>query len=429
LSNYDTKGKFILEADSGYQMVMGRVREMLAKNPELYIDVMLPNEDQLHTQAEDVNEDLWQKHCDEGDNRLRFLHSKIIPNAIATRFDFDWINVVCQLDLGMQKINQKPRYDAVYVNDPMQLRNLKAAFQVVGGYQPKFFVHSHFIDNPSCPKFPKETSMWLGQCEAAIRSDYNFWQCESSMNVFFDEMAQFFMQDVVEYVREKSSPWDDGYSRSEITLAPNMKNVRFDVRKLEEWKKEGKTIIFVPNRIGGRGISSDYTNCGKFMFEFLPELRKKRQDYVVLAGNPSQKFKNSDLEKECGPNGYVNLVPDAFTRDEFKLVASMSDIAVGLYDQDSYGGTAARECIELGCLPLWIDMYEYSLIARKANYSEHLARADFTDLVQALDNLISFKKARPESATEKITLLKRVVADRCSYESTTPHMMRVMDLL
>jgi hypothetical protein len=431
LSNYDTSGKFILECDSGYQMVMGRVREMLKRNPELHVDVMLPDEAQLHTQAEDVNLDMFNEFGDGNacPARLSFLHSKIIPNAIATRFDFDWTSVASQLNLGMQKINQAPKYDAVYVNDPMQLRNLKAAFQVVGGYQPKFYVHSHFIDNPSCPKFPKETSMWLGQCEAAIRADFNFWQCESSMNVFFDEMREFFAPDVVQYVKDKSGPWDDGYSRTEITLTPDEKNVRFDVNQLIEWKKEGKTIIFVPNRIGGRGVSSDYTNCGKFMFEVLPELRKRRQDYVVIAGNPSQKFKNSDLEQECGLNGYVNLVPDALTRDEFKLVAAHADIAVGLYDQDSYGGTAARECIELGCLPLWIDNYEYASIANDAGYSHLLAKKDFSDLVDALDNVITLKKFAPKEASEKLVTLQKVVRDRCSYESTTPTMMYVMDLM
>ena len=433
LSNYDTNGKFILECDSGYQMVMGRVREMLKHNPELCVDVMLPNEDQLHTQAEDVNVDMFNSYGDSQHNtasvRLRFLHSKIIPNAIATRFDFDWLAVVTQLDLGMQKIKHTPKYDAVYVNDPLQLRNLKAAFQVVAGYQPQFFVHSHFIDNPSCPKFPKETSMWLGQCEAAIRADWNFWQCESSMNVFFDEMKEFFTPAVVEYVKAKSSPWDDGYSREEITLEPNMSAVRFDVEKLAQFRREGKTIIFVPNRIGGRGVSSDYTNCGKFMFEILPELRKKRQDYVVIAGNPSQKFKNCDLERECGPNGYVNLVPDALTRDEFKVVASYADIAVGLYDQDSYGGTAARECIELGCLPLWIDNYEYSTIAKAAGYDRFLAKRDFSDLVDAIESIIALKKEHHTHALELYRELNSVVVTRCSHESTTPSMMKIMNLL
>lgn len=434
LSNYDTKGKFILECDSGWNMVMGRVREMLKLNPELDITVMGPltGEDsrtrQLITDPWDVHTDLWERYGDEGENRLHYFEHNIIPNALVTRYDFDWTGLACGLDLGMQKIGQAPKYDAVYINDPMHLRNFQAMFYVVGGYQPKFFVHSHFIDNPECPKFPKEASLWLGQCEAAIKADFNFWQCESAMHVFFNSMKSWFTEGLVDQVVEKSLPWDDGFSASEITSPVDMNNVRFDIDKFrsDTW---GKIVLFVPNRIGGRGRSSDYTNCGKFMFDILPELHKRRNDYVVVAGNPSQKFLNSELKAECGPNGYLNLVPDALNRDEFKYVTANSHVAVGLYDQDAYGGTAARECIELGLLPLWLDNYEYSSLAREAGYGGYLARPDFSDLVTKTDELLTNIRARDPALFALQKRLHRVVRERCSYEATTSGAMRRMGLL
>lgn len=441
LSNYDSKGKFILEADSGFQMVMGRVREMLKLNPDLYIDVTGPDMDEGHEQCithpVDVNPDLWERYGCDGENRLNYIGYRILPNALVTRYDFDWPTVAIALDLGMQKIGRKPKYDVVYVNDPMQLRNLKAVFHVIGGYQPRFVVHSHFIDDPSCPKFPKEASLWLGQCEAAIRADYNFWQCGSSMDVFFKEMREFFTPSVVEYVRQKSSPWDDGYSSEEINVPVNMDNLRFDPSIFDRWKSERKRVIFVPNRIGGRGKSSDYTNCGKFMFDVLPQLAAQRigkglnveTDFVVIAGNPSQKFLNPELEAECGKHGYVSLVPDAFNRDEFRFVAKNSDIAVGLYDADSYGGTAARECIDLGCVPLWIDKYEYSRLAREAGYDGFLAQVDFSDLAKTAGRLLTALSDRDPSLFDAVKKLQRVVKDRCSYESTTPIAMQKVGLL
>ena len=282
LSNYDTKGKFILECDSGWQMVMGRVREMLKLNPELHITVMGPNADennglnQCITHPIDVNPDLWEKYGHEGENRLVYFGHNIIANALVTRYDFDWSSLACGLDLGMMKIGRTPKFDAVYINDPMHLRNFKAMFHVVAGYQPKFYVHSHFIDIPECPKFPTEASLWLGQCEASLKADHNFWQCESSMNEFMNSMGKWFTQDVVDDVRAKSDPADDGYSYTEITTPVNEKNMRFTP---EEFKARvgDKDVIFIPNRIGGKGRSSDYTNCGKFMFDILPELRKCRQ--------------------------------------------------------------------------------------------------------------------------------------------------------
>lgn len=439
LSNYDTSGKFILECDSGFQMVMGRVREMLKLNLELHVDVMCPYVDldgqrQVVTDPWDVNPDLWKEHGPDGSSRLRFIEHWIIPNALVTRYDFDWTSLACSLDLGMQKIGRAPKWDVVYVNDPMHLRNFKAMFHVVGGYQPKFFVHSHFVDNPECPKFPTEASLWLGQCEAALRADFNFWQCESAMNVFFGSMSKMYRGEAVDAVRARSAPWDDGYSAAEITSLMNLDNLRFNVADFHHNVIGDKTVIFVPNRIGGKGRSSDYTNCGKFMFELLPQLRKKRQDFVVVAGNPSQKFSNDELARECGPSGYVKLVPDALNRDEFKYVAHHSDIVLGLYDQDAYGGTAARECIELGCMPLWLDNFEYSSLAREAKAGDLvLARTDFSDLGDKLSALFDLQTDRgsvhPNNFDNALHDLQKTVRNRCSYEATTPRAMQLMGLL
>lgn len=436
LSNYDTKGKFILECDSGWQMMMGRVRVMLEMDPNLIVDIMGPEDDQVRTDAGDINPDVWDRWGPNGEGRLNYVPHRILANALATRYDFDWTDIAIALDLGMHKIGRATKYDIVYLNDPMHLRNFRAMFFLVGGYTPKFVVHSHFIDDPDCPKFPTEASLWLGQCEAAMKADWNFWQCESAMKVFFNQMAKMYRHEVTKEVWEKSEPWDDGYSSGEITAPYDASNVRFDVRELERLAQE-KVIIFVPNRIGGKGRSSDYTNCGHFMFNSLQRLSALRaeatggRDYIVLCGNPSQKIFNWELEEWCGRQGYVSLVPDAFNRDEFKCVASHAHIALGLYNQDSYGGTVARECIELGCLPLWADNYEYSTIAQLAGWSG-LTDRNMMHVAQDLSDLINrFKDpnaiAQLDAYRQK---LQQVVRERCSYECTTPAAYeRMVDLL
>lgn len=396
---------------------------MLKLMPDLHIDITGPWRDfdcmdsdgQLITDPSLVNADLWRTYGESGEKRLRYVPIWTVPNALATRYEFDSGEYVARLDLKKQKDDASLRYDAVYVNDPMLLRNFKALFFLNAGYNPRFVVHSHFIDDPSCPKFPKEASLWLGQCEAAIRADYNFWQCESSMNVFFKEFAEFFNQDVVSYVKQKSMPWDDGFSLEE-TKSIDVSKMRFTPEEFKQ-KVGDKIVVFFPNRISPS--SGDYTNGCKFMFEVLPELRKSRQDFVVVAGNPNLKFTNAELEQRCGPNGYVSIVPDTLRRDEFKFVAQNSHIAVGLYDKDSYGGTAARECIELGCMPLWIDKYEYSTIARHAESYPFLAKPDFSDIVKMTSVLIEHCRLYGRSSMWG-PHLRRIVKRRCSYEMTTP---------
>ncbi len=426
--------KFDLACDSGWQMVMGRVREMLTRNPDLRIDVMCPcgdldGQNQLVQHPVDVYPALWKQYGEEGEQRLRYIEHWVLPNALVTRYDFDFVGINRALMLGEQKIGLEPKYDAVYINDPMHLRAFKAMFYVIGGYQPKFFVHSHFVDVPEVPKFPKECSLWLGQCEAALKADYNFWQCESAMEQFFTSMGKWFTQDVVDDVRAKSMPWDDGYSQKEITDPIDESNLRFTP---EQWvdKTRNKVVIFFPNRISPS--SGDYTNGMKFMFELLPELRKVRDDFVVVCGNPNQKFTNRELEEKCGANGYVSLAPDTFNRDEYKFVARASHIALGLYNVDAYGGTAARECVELGCMPLWLDNYEYSTLARDASVRRFvLADPNFSNLVYKLDRAIGRCKcpSREDDRKEIVDKLRDVIRGRCSYEATTPAAMERMGLL
>ena len=221
LSNYNKKGEFILEADSGWQMVMGRVREMLKRVPNLKIDVMTPKYEQLVTTPENVNQDLWAQY---GGERLSFISHWITPNALATRYEFIMDEEVQAL--GIDRLSHKEKYDWVYMNDPMLLRHFRAMFFLYGKYMPKFAVHSHFIDNPSCPKFPTEASLWWGQMEAAAKADINFWQCQSALDIFEQEARWTLHDDVVNTIMAKSSPWDDGFSIDETSRTWNACAIR-----------------------------------------------------------------------------------------------------------------------------------------------------------------------------------------------------------
>jgi len=411
LSNYDTRGKFILEADSGWQMVMGRVRTLLKLQPDIRVSILCPQRDQLVTQPENVNPDIVN------DRRVQCLHHKIIPNALATRYDFDFAGIRKLLSLCDDPFTH------VYINDPMHLRNFRALFYLDLKYMPKFFVHSHFIDNPECPKFPTEASLWYGQLEAALKADYNFWQCESAMNVFLDSARNYLNDELVDEIASKSMPWDDGYSCDEILKPIDESEVRFEI-------PDDKIIVFVPNRVGGKGRSSDYTNCGKFLFEICNELWKERQDFIVIAGNPSQKFSNDELNKLCDP--YVKLFDGTLTRNEYRWVGRHSHISVGLYDQDSYGGTAARELLELGCLPVWINRYEYKSLAEATEYP--FIAEELDNVKKILGDAIDYAKQESRFNEDlgggimfnDVWSLRNLNREKCSYEMSTQRALDIM---
>jgi hypothetical protein len=239
----------------------------------------------------------------------------------------------------------------------------------------------------------------------------------------------------VQNVKDRSTPWDDGYSSEEINAPYHGPNVRIDRLRFDE-ATLGKTVIFVPNRVGGLGRSSDYTNCGHFLFRVVNELWKARQDFVVIAGNPSQKILNREIEEICPPGAFYNVLPAAPNRDEYKWLIDRTDIAVGLYNQDSYGGTAAREILDRGgAFPLWVDNYEYAEIARNVGWpSNMMIRPDLSDAVEITSRVIDFAKGKNVDGLDNNALalrerFRKEVRRRCSYEATTPKALERMGII
>jgi hypothetical protein len=358
--------------------------------------------------------------------RLHILEKHTIPNAPATRYDFD---MKAYSEILFDEYQDK--YDAVFINDPALLPNFKALFFLYGKYVPKFFVQIHFVDHPiwsGRAKFPAEVSLWDRQVEAMRKADINFWMCQPTADVVTEDMMKEYSGSVVHDMLAHSHIWDDGYSQYEASLPFDPKNLRFDPEKVNK-QLEGKIVIFCPNRVGGKGRTSDYTHIGEFLFEKLPELRKFRQDFVVLAGNPSQKFLNSELEEMCGKDGYISIVPDAPNRDEYRWIRANSDISVHLYDTEHHGGVASRECVESGCLPLWTNCNEYKHMAEAGGYDIGMCNPDRSDLVERLNTLMTYIRLQPSHARKTQEKLREAVRNRCAFERTTPAAMKLMGLL
>lgn len=415
-SNYDRNGIYSLHADSTANMTFNKLREMLRLDPTLTVDVMVPERDQTLIQPEELTADIV------GIERVTFMRYRLANNALKTRFDFKY-------DEMLALLSSRPQYTHVYLMDPMLVRNFKAMFFISLKYKPMFICNSHFIDDPRNPVVPAEVQYWYGQVEGHIKSDLNVWQCRSALETFVNAADVDFNKKTVNSISQKSYSWDAGYSHTEMEKPVDEKAAT--KRFLKEIPKD-KIVVFVPNRMGGKinGVdrSFDYTNAGKFILDVVNEVWKKRQDFVVIAGNPNQKITNAEIEERVP--AYLRLLTDGtFEREEYRYVARNSHIVVGLFNVDSYGGTAWRECVDQGCMPLLADCYEQAYLLDECEWPTELrVTAELTNMVSAFERTLDYVKEHGQDNMLQVKM-RDIVMKECSFERTTEKAMKAMGML
>lgn len=415
-SNYDRNGIFSLYADSTWQMTSGKLREMLRIDPKLTADVLVPQRSDVAIQPEELTADI------PGIDRVTFIRHQVSANAARTRYDFRYDEVLSLL--------RGRTYTHAYIMDPMLVRCFKAMFFLDLKHRPVIVCNSHFIDDPSNPVVNAELQYWFGQVEGHIKADLNVWQCSAAQKVFEDAARKSgFSDKLVDSILAKSYAWDAGYSHTEMEKPVDEKVA---TRRFLRAIPDDRMIVFVPNRMGGKidGVerSLDYTNAGKFVMEVVNQVWLHRQDFRVIAGNPNQKITNEEIETRVP--AYLRLLEDGtFTREEYRYVARRSDIVVGLFNVDSYGGTAWRECVDQGAMPLLADCYEQTILLDAAKFpSELRVSKDISNAVEAFNRMLDYVKENgPDNEFQ--VMMQDVVRRECSFERTTKRAMRAMGML
>jgi hypothetical protein len=417
-------GKFSLSMDSNWNVFLSKAQQMLRIDPTLRIDVLVPYHESC---VEDVVQAIIDADIPCG---VTPIEIPIITNALITRYDFPWEDI-------MRRIGHRlDTYTHVYINDPMQLRNWRALWHSLrpNGPAPRFILQTHFLDTPGARVVPEEVSYWHGTVEACTKADVCVWHCDSMRDTFELAVHADYQKHVHQDIMAKSMVWKSGYSIDEIRRPIRTSQIRFNSSTLAD----DKVLVWVPNRVGGLGKSLDYTNNGKFLFDVVPELFKQRQDFVVVAGNPNQKISNDEIAQRCP--AYVKLVDGTFNRDEYRYLSSCADIVVGLYTNDTNGGLASLEAIELGAVPLFPAVYEYETYFRKSGWARNLCVApDLSDTCEVLSRLIDrvkdgsfeyepFSSRRTTYARSK-QVMQKYIRETAAYENTTRQAMISMGLL
>src|SRR5574343_2098215 len=97
LSLYNEQGKFVFTADSNWQMMATKLLNMLKLNPELYVDILVPDVKDC-AEGEKPAELLWKLLGQQLFKRVKLLSVPIAPSALRTRYDFPYESYKKALD-------------------------------------------------------------------------------------------------------------------------------------------------------------------------------------------------------------------------------------------------------------------------------------------------------------------------------------------
>lgn len=403
LSSYDVNGIFNMIADSNWQVFVSKAINMIKVDSNIHFDVIVPE----HHQCKENLYDILRLH--NLHKNVSLIELRIAPNALKTRYDFDYSRYEAKLATRIK------HYTHIYVNDPMLTRHFRAMTYLYK-CNPIIITQCHFLDTPENRLVDESVSYWEGTVEGMLKSDYCVWHSTSQMHDFFVSLEEDYKSRIINNIKKKSIVWKSGYSIEEIRMPINYDNIRFDTKQFDN-----KTVVWVPNRVGGLNRSFDYTNNGKFLFEIVPELWKKRQDFVIVAGNPSQKIGNYEISQKCPACAYFDF--GALNRDEYRWLSQRANIVVALYTIDQNGGCGCLESIEFGATPLFPDVYEYQYYFDNVSWPQELRiKPNLQNTDQVLSKLIDIYKT--QTSQTKVEELRQFIQHYAAYEYITEPIMK-----
>jgi hypothetical protein len=331
-SIYDSNGKWI-SADSNINMFAGIVSKILEIKPdwEFFVLIGLPFKD-IKKPTEILNH-----------KNVHYIENNYPVSSVLSRYHFDVNNFV--------KLFKEVKPDVIWNNIPSLTRNWRAIIEESKNSSnvknPLLINCNYWIDTLQEPKvFDERTSYGIRQIDGALAADLVPFTCNSTKEIFLEEVKLRLGDFYYKKILEKSTIWDFGFSSDE--LLQNYSNKKFD-----------KVTIVFPNRLSG----INYTHHKEFI-EAVNELYVERQDFQVIFTNPSQKISWETLRKNVLP--LTILKTSNLTRKEYVNLLWSSDIVVNLFDKERYGGCANVEAIFCKCLPIMTRYGEYKRRAAKA---------------------------------------------------------------
>jgi len=377
-----TTGKFLLDADENIN-----IANYILNNIDPYIYNMtcvLPESYQIDQtiSIEDIFKPLTPQ----------FVFSSFPTNNVLQRYHFD-----ANFYYNLLKNNQ---YDVIINNVDTNSRNIRAILENLKSSM-KLITFVHFIDLPSKYVTTKMTSYFRRQIDSALASDCTWFLSKLNLTNFLLEAVPFVTAD--EYMRLCDTcivmplVFSDSNLRSRIATANTFPSLHGN----------RKTVIF-PNRLS----ENNYTHHVNFIGAVNNVYKKI--DFDVYMTNPNEGISYDILEKEVD-NIVFPFGKRRLNRSEYFRLLCSSDFIVALF-RETHGGTACREAIYAGAIPIIPSRNDYLMLRDQLFYDMDFKMVDddLSNLEEVLEyyltkfDIENYRKKHLPKVLERLAIIESV---------------------
>lgn len=282
-------------------------------------------------------------------------------SPIENRYNFDV--------RGYKSFLINEQIDVVFNNIPELTRNLRATM----GNEQKPIVNLHhfcdyFHENKLVTNWKNGElfSYFWRQLDGYLSGDYNIFNCLESKQGWYEALQYSLSPHLFSQLNSKTDlqmVWTD--LTQYVSTSPHKFEVptaifgsRITESLYTNWTKVME--LFADDNIKGRVILTNPSGEKglKVVDKYIKEHWNTGLDYwglsTVLIGNRT-------VPSFISPNGKIQIIKGNLSREDYIGIASQSQFAINLYENERYGGISIRECVGYGgALPIVPDIYSFS---------------------------------------------------------------------
>ena len=385
-------GDFIFETDSNVNVARFTIKGLLKIDKNIKFFVLVPPIEKIKAYKEEKIKHIseFMKELKDED-RVTFVEYPYYGNPFVDRMSFNPSALKTALEEKCYDYGSK--IDVVYTNDPNKVMSYKTFFYQQQNEFLPIISRNHWVTGRMHRKVPAEIDFIIRQIEGTLSSECSTFNSKAAMEMLIENSKEHFNDEVRDSLKKKS--------RYVETV---------DIEKIDSFKQDKESNTFTI--LWGHRLS--YYTGWEETFETLNNLHKKGLQFQLIAPDPGNKFKQSDL-KEKYP--FLKVIDkETWTHEDYMKACWEADLAIGNHNiPTTWGGLALTEPMAALTVPIMPKKDGYLEMFYKNQEADNIFfenKKELEDLIEMYINdnaLLTRMKAKSRRFCEQSLSMDRYI--------------------